>query len=96
MKMSGPNGVIDVIGDIEKAIECKDDNAEVAECVIAQEELEKMTLSINPLDDTLLKRPTRDSASASSFETAKDTMNIDLIQGNSKEQVIISKNLSST
>jgi hypothetical protein len=35
MKIPGPNGVIDVLGDIEKAIECEDDSADQAECVIA-------------------------------------------------------------
>jgi hypothetical protein len=65
------------------------------ECVIAQEELDKLTLSIDPLDDTLLKHPTRDSSSALAFKSARDMMSIDLIPGNSKEQVIISKNLNS-
>jgi hypothetical protein len=54
-----------------------------------------MTLSIDPLDDTLLKRPTHETGTSASFELAKDTMNIDLIPGSSKEQAIIGKGLKS-
>jgi hypothetical protein len=95
MKIPGLNGIIDVIGDIEKAVECEDDNADQIECVIAQELLDQMTINIDPLDDTLPKCPTRGSSSAAAFELAKDTMNIDLVPGNSKEQFIIGKNLDS-
>ncbi len=52
-----------------------------------------MTLTIDSLDDTLLKRPTRETGTSASFESAKDTMSIDLVQGNSKEQVTIGKGL---
>lgn len=35
MKIPGPNGVINVIGDYEKAIECEDGSADQGECIIA-------------------------------------------------------------
>jgi hypothetical protein len=95
MKIPGPKGVINVIGDYETAIQCEDGSADQAECVIAQEELDKMTLSIDPLDDTLLKRPTRETGTSASFESAKDTMNIDLVPGSAKEQAVIGKGLES-
>jgi hypothetical protein len=53
-----------------------------------------MQLAVDPLDDTLLKRPTRDSSSFA-FESAKDTMSIDLILGNSKDQATIGRGLDS-
>jgi len=95
MKIPDSKGVINVVGDYETAIECEDGSADQAECVIAQEELDKMTLSIDLLDDMLLKRPTRETGMSALFESAKDTMNIDLVPGSSKEQAIIDKGLES-
>ena len=55
MKIPGPKGPTTVTGDIDKAIECENGCAEEADAVIAAEELEKLSLKINPDDDTLLK-----------------------------------------
>jgi hypothetical protein len=92
LKIQGPVGIIDVISDYDLTIECEEGSEESVECAIAQEELVSMQLVVDPLDDTLLKRLTRDSA-ATAFESAKDTMSIDLIPGNSKEQVTIGQEL---
>jgi hypothetical protein len=44
MKIPGPKGLIIVMGDIDKAIECENGCAEEADVVIAAEALENLSL----------------------------------------------------
>ena len=97
LKIPGPNGVITVCGDAEKAVECEKKGAEEAEAVLAAEaadELAKLTLEVDPNDSTVLKRPTVDvDAPSSSFKAAQDTKSIDLVEGDSSKQVLIGAGL---
>ena len=96
MKILGPKGPITVSGDIDKAIECENGCTEEADTVIAAEELEKMSLKVNPDDDTLLKQPTSDADSGTTFKSAQDTKTIDLVEGDSSKQAVIGANMDLT
>ena len=61
--------------------------------VIAAEELEKLSLKVNPDDDTFLKRPTRDTNSGATFKSTQDTKNINLVEGDSSKQAVIGANM---
>lgn len=82
LKMSGPKGVIVVKGDFNMAIECKVQNTLQADAIIASDELE-LTLDIDPNDTTILKRPMKEADSVATFEAAKETTRVDLVQGDS-------------
>ena len=97
LKIPGPNGIITVCGDAEKAVECEKKGAEEAEAVLAAEatdEFAKLTLEVDPNDSTVLKRPTTDTNTpSSSFKAAQDTKSIDLVEGDSSKQVLIGTGL---
>ena len=50
MKLPGPNGIITVHGDVDRAIECEKGNAVFAESVITTEQLEQLKLQVDPND----------------------------------------------
>ena len=74
LKMPGPKGIMTVLGDPDKAVECEKKGAEEAEAVLAAEavdEMAKLTLEVDPNDNTVLKRPTLEVDSPStSFKAA--------------------------
>ena len=79
MKLPGPNGIITVHGDVDRAIECEKGNAVFAESVIATEQLEQLKLQVDPNDMTIVKKPTLDSRDK--FMSAQETKRIPLVEG---------------
>ena len=75
LKLPGLKGIITVLGDPDKAIECEKKGAEEAEAVLAAEaadEMAKLTLEVDPNDNTVLKHPMLEADSPStSFKPPK-------------------------
>ena len=97
LKILGPKGIKTVCGDAEKAVECEKKSAEEAEAILAveaAEELAKLALEVDPEDNTVVKRPMTEADSPTqSFKPVQDTKKIDLVEGDSSKQVVISPNL---
>ena len=99
LKLPGPKGIITVLGDPNKDVECDKKGTEEAQAVLAAEaadEMAKLTLEVDPNDNTVLKRPTLETDSPSaSFKAAQDTKSVDLVEGDSSKQVLIGAGLDS-
>ena len=91
MKLPGPNGIITVHGDIDRAIECEKGNAVFAESVIATEQLEQLKLQVDPNDMTIVKKPTQDSRDK--FQSAQETKRIPLVEGDSSKTAVIGSHM---
>ena len=98
MKMPGPNGIITIHGDPDMAVECEDNGAKMADAVIHEEmdkagELAKYNPA-DPNDPTIQKKPVHEVAGQATFESATLTRNVDLIEGDSSQQVTIGAGLA--
>ena len=99
MKIPGPRGLIIVHGDPDAALACEDEGARLADAVIASEvdtaaELAKLSDGVDHNDPSILKKPTRTNPSVTTFEASKDTTKIDLVEGDSSQQVAIGTGLT--
>nr|XP_051216583.1 uncharacterized protein LOC127334197 [Lolium perenne] len=97
MKMPGPRGVITFHDDPEKAVECENNGAKLADAVIAEErdntvELAKYQVDRN--DPAILEKPTELDSPAATFKPTTDTRQVDLIENDSSRQVTIGMGLS--
>jgi hypothetical protein len=100
LKIPRPNGIITVHGDFNLAQECEINGAKLTDAVIAEEtdntsELAKYFGKVKLNDPALLKKPHLEETPKTSFEPAVLTRQVDLIPGDSSQQVTIGEQLSS-
>ena len=91
MKIPGPSGIITVRSDPNLAIECKSSGSQIAEEMDHSKELAQYVTDLN--DNTILKKPNSDSSALPTFEPAKDTKRVDLVEGDYNKQATIGSNL---
>nr|XP_051212164.1 uncharacterized protein LOC127329744 [Lolium perenne] len=97
MKMPGPRGVITVHGDPDLALECEDNDAKLADAVIAAERDNAAELAKYPVDrndPTILEKATELDSSAATFKPTTDTRQVDLVENDLSRQVTIGRGLS--
>jgi hypothetical protein len=97
MKMPGPHNIITVRGDPEMALECE--GSRMADAVIPTEEnkveaLAKYNAGVDSNDPSILKNPTTPSSAPAMFEEPASTRNVDLIPGDSSQQVSVGTGLT--
>jgi hypothetical protein len=76
MKMPGPRGIITVRGDPDLALECEDNDAKLADAVIAAERDNTAELAKYPVDHNdpaILEKPNELDSSAATFKPTTDT-----------------------
>jgi hypothetical protein len=98
LKIPGPSGVITIHGDPDMALECEDTGAQMADAVIAEETDKNHELSkfkpVDPNDPTILKKPLTEATGQATFGSASITCKVDLVPGDSSQQVTVGENLS--
>jgi hypothetical protein len=81
------------------ALECECEGSKMANAVIAAEEdkeeaLTKYSVGVDTNDPSILKKPTTPSSAPAAFNTSTSTRNVDLIPGDSSQQVAIGAGLT--
>jgi hypothetical protein len=100
LKVPGPRGIITVHGDFDLAQECEINGAKLVDAIIAEEmdntsKVAKYIDKVNLDDPALLKNPHLEETPKTSFEPAMLTRQVDLIPGDSSQQVTVGGQLSS-
>ena len=95
MKMSGPKGIITVVGDYKKSLECAQDSSRLADAlVIAEEKRQIDRLVAQATEQPAIPSPPSQSAGEGSFKPAKETKQVPLDPANPKQCVTIGAGLS--
>ncbi|KAI5016518.1 hypothetical protein ZWY2020_006369 [Hordeum vulgare] len=95
MKMTGPKGIITVVGDYKKSLECAQDSSHLADAlVIAEEKRQIDRLVDQATEKPAIPSPPSQSAGEDSFKPAKETKQVPLNPTNPKQCVTIGAGLS--
>ncbi|KAI5005983.1 hypothetical protein ZWY2020_033226 [Hordeum vulgare] len=95
MKMPGPKGIITVVGDYKKSLECAQDSSRLADAlVIAEEKRQIDRLVAQATEQPAIPSPPSQSAGEGSFKPAKETKQVPLDPANPKQCVTIGAGLS--
>src|SRR4051812_3281222 len=92
LKILGSNDMITVAGSFKKAQECELGEAAFAESVLSGEELKGYRAEVNPQEMHITKNQVSDHEP--SFKEAHETKKVDLVPGDSSEQVSFGSNLN--
>jgi hypothetical protein len=100
LKIHGPNIVITIHDDFDMALKCEDNNAKLADAVIVEETVNASKLVkyfdlVNPDDPILLKKPHIKNTLKTTFKSVVLTRQVDLVLGDSSQQVTVSAWLNS-
>lgn len=95
MKMPGPKGIITVVGDYKKSLECAQDSSRLADAlVIAEEKRQIDRLVAQATEQPAIPSPPSQSTGEGSFKPAKETKQVPLDPANPKQCVTIGAGLS--
>ena len=95
MKMPGPKGIITVVGDYKKSLECAQDSSCLTNAmVIAEEKRQIDRLVAQATEQPAIPSPLSQSAGEGSFKPAKETKQVPLDPANPKQCVTIGAGLS--
>ncbi|KAI5000376.1 hypothetical protein ZWY2020_004965 [Hordeum vulgare] len=94
MKMSGPKGIITIVGDYKKSLECAQDSSRLADAlVIAEEKRQIDWLVAQATEQPAIPSPPSQSAGEGSFKPVKETKQVPLDPANPKQCVTIGAGL---
>ncbi|KAI5011790.1 hypothetical protein ZWY2020_013927 [Hordeum vulgare] len=95
MKMSGMKGIITIVGDYKKSLECAHDSSRQADAmVIAEEKRQIDRIVAQATEQPAIPSPPSQSARKGSFKPAKETKQVPLDPANPKQCVTIGANLN--
>src|SRR4051812_4241048 len=87
LKISGPFGAITVDGSRSRAKGSDEQHVKFAEWACAKEDLSEFQEKVDPVDTTILKKPTPDNNPK--FQPAQDTKKVDFVPGDASKHFII-------
>ena len=87
INMPGPFGPITVDGRQYMATECDEQHIKFINSACAKEDLSAYQEKVDPIDSTILKKPTPDNNPK--FQPAQDTNKVDFVPGDATQQFII-------
>ena len=87
LKMAGPNGIITVNCDFDKADACEQGEAAFAESILGAQELQQAQKDLDPTEMPATKKQISEPAVA--FKPAKETKDVPLVKGDASKKVTI-------
>ena len=94
MKMSGPEGVITIVGDYRKSLECASDGSKLAEAMVIATEKKRIAEVVALAQSVKLEEPASSAPqSGVAFQAARESKRVRIDEADSEHTVIIGAGL---